>query len=377
VPRAAVTGSRGLGLPLALLLVAANGSGEVGPDPHFDPGVLTRGCLSCHLGHGVSRSPMLPAPQRDVCLSCHGTRADRDRAIRAGKVASSAEPRLLGSVFSQPYVHPISNHVFTADEPGAVTCTSCHSPHRGYRDPVAGTDPPGRPRRSSKNPSRLEYELCEGCHGSAGATTQSLSDISRLFHPGNQSYHPVEAPARDGSPSVITSLVGREINCTDCHGNADSRGPRGPHGSTEPFILRAPYTTLDGSSESRTTYALCYTCHRRQAVLNSSAFAGHGMHITEVRASCATCHSPHGSVGNRALIRFGEEAHMAVVSPSVTAGRLRFVSDGPGSGACFLTCHGRDHAPEGYGAMKLQLGPRAVPSIGGPLLSPRAGPGRE
>jgi len=297
-------------------------------------------------------------------LSCHGTRADRDRAIRAGKVAGSAEPRLLGSVLSEPYVHPISGRAFSADEPGAVTCTSCHSAHRGYRDPVAGTEPPGRQRRSSKNPGRLEYELCESCHGSAGATTQSLSDISRLFHPGNPSYHPVEAPSRDGAPSVIPSLAGREINCTDCHGNADPQGPRGPHGSTEPFILRAPYTTLDGSSESRTAYALCYMCHRRQAVLNSSAFEEHGMHITEVRASCATCHSPHGSVGNRALVRFGEETSMAVVSPSVSAGRLRFVSDGPGSGACFLTCHGRDHAPEGYGAMKLQLGARTTPSAG-------------
>jgi predicted CXXCH cytochrome family protein len=359
---------------LALLLVATDGTGEVGLDPHFDPGVVTGGCVSCHLEHGTSRSPMLPAPQRDVCLSCHGTRADRDRSVRTGKVAGSAEPRLLGSVFSQPHVHPVSRHAFSADEPGAVTCTSCHSPHRGHRDPVAGTEPPGRQRRSTKNPGRFEYELCESCHGSQGATTQSLSDISRLLHPGNPSYHPVEAPSRDGSASVVSSLSGREINCTDCHGNSSPRGPRGPHGSTEPFVLRAPYTTLDGSPESPTTYALCYMCHRRQAVLSSSAFEEHGKHITEVRASCATCHSPHGSVGNRALIRFGEETRFAAVSPSVTAGRLRFVSDGPGSGACFLTCHGRDHAPEGYGAMKLQLGPTPTPALTSPL---RVGPGPE
>jgi predicted CXXCH cytochrome family protein len=107
--------------------------------------------------------------------------------------------------------------------------------------------------------------------------------------------------------------------------------------------------------------------------LNSSAFEEHGTHITEVRASCATCHSPHGSVGNRALIRFGEETRFAAVSPSVTAGRLRFVSDGPGSGACYLTCHGRDHAPEGYGALKPQLGPKGAPSVLDPFGPPRAG----
>jgi predicted CXXCH cytochrome family protein len=369
-----VTGSPRRLLEVALLLlVAASGRGETGLDPHFDPGVVTGGCSSCHLGHGASRSPMLPAPQRDVCLSCHGTRAQRDRAIRAGKVTGSGEPRLLGSAFSQPYVHPISGHAFSAEEPGAVTCTSCHSPHRGHRDKATGLGPPGRQRRSPKNPSRFEYELCEGCHGSQGATTQSLSDISRLLHPGNPSYHPIEAPARDSSPSVIPSLAGREINCTDCHGNANPRGPRGPHGSTEPFILRAPYATLDGSPESPRTYALCYGCHRRQAVLNSSAFEEHGKHITDVRASCATCHTPHGSVGNRALIRFGEETAFAAVSPSVTTGRLRFVSGGPGSGACYLTCHGRDHGPEGYGALKPQLGPGGIPSAIDPFGPPRAG----
>jgi hypothetical protein len=320
---------------------------------------------------------MLPGPQRDLCLSCHGFSADRERAVREGLVSPVVEPRLLGPVLSEPYTHEISLEAFSTHEPGQVTCTSCHSPHRGSRQPSEDAMVSGRPRRSPKNPNRLEYELCEGCHGNRGATTQSLTDISRLLNPGNPSYHPVEAPSRDGSRSVNPSLAGREISCTDCHGNANPRGPRGPHGSSVPFILKAPYTTLDGSSESPTTYALCYTCHRRQAVLNASGFKEHGLHITEVRAACATCHSPHGSVGNRALIRFGEETHMATVSPSGATGRLQFVSDGPGSGACFLTCHGRDHAPEAYGAMKLQLGPSAVPSLLRPFGPAPAGPGVE
>jgi hypothetical protein len=320
---------------------------------------------------------MLPGPQQGLCLSCHGFSADREKAVRQGIVSPAANPRLLGSALSEPYTHEMSREAFSADEPGQVTCTSCHSPHRGSRAAGADAAPAGRPRRSTKNPARFEYELCESCHGNRGATTQSLTDISRLLNPGNPSYHPVEAPSRDGSPSVVPSLAGREINCTDCHGSSNPRGPRGPHGSTEPFILKARYTTLDGSSESPRTYALCYTCHRRQAVLNATGFKEHGLHVTEVRASCATCHSPHGSVGNRALIRFGEETDLAAVSPSGSTGRLQFISDGPGSGACFLTCHGRDHAPEAYGAMKLQLGPRAVPSLLRSLGAPRAGPAPE
>jgi hypothetical protein len=38
------------------------------------------------------------------------------------------------------------------------------------------------------------------------------------------------------------------------------------------------------------------------------------------------------------------------VSPSLATDRLLFESFGPGSGACYLTCHGRDHAPEAYGS---------------------------
>jgi hypothetical protein len=69
----------------------------------------------------------------------------------------------------------------------------------------------------------------------------------------------------------------------------------------------------------------------------------------EERATCASCHDPHGSVDNRALIRFGEETYLGGAGPSLSTGRLAFVSAGPGSGTCYLTCHGVDHAATGYG----------------------------
>jgi len=87
--------------------------------------------------------------------------------------------------------------------------------------------------------------------------------------------------------------------------------------------------------------------------------------VEAISTSCATCHSGHGSVGNRALSRFGEETLIAGVTPSLRTGRLAFVSSGPGSGECYLTCHGRDHAPETYGlrlpAPKETGGPRRQP----------------
>ena len=67
------------------------------------------------------------------------------------------------------------------------------------------------------------------------------------------------------------------------------------------------------------------------------------------------CYTSKCSVENRALIRFGEETTVAGVSASMSTGTLEFVSDGPGSGACYLTCHGVDHGPEAYGSMKTLL----------------------
>ncbi len=119
------------------------------------------------------------------------------------------------------------------------------------------------------------------------------------------------------------------------------------------FLLVAGHTTVDGREESDAAYGLCYTCHQRESVLAASAFPEHGSHIIEEKAACATCHNAHGSVRNRALIRFGEETIISGVSPSARTGKLAFESDGPGSGACFLTCHSYDHAPEAYGTMKL------------------------
>ncbi len=320
-------------------------------DPHLDPGVVPGSCAACHEGHGVSRSPMLPAGQKEVCLECHDSQAGADRKRAAGRLAFNTAPQMLGKTLAQPFTHPIHDQAFSRREPGMVTCSSCHSPHRSAPQSAAGDDRlPGTRKLSPRDATRWEYELCQSCHGSEGLATQSLFDSSRLFNPSNPSYHPVEGPALDRSPSVVAELSGSEINCTDCHGNSDRSGPAGPHGSAVPYILVDEYATVDGTEEAEGAYALCYRCHERSQVLDTSPFPLHRLHVVEARASCATCHSAHGSIENRALIRFGEETFVGGVGPSLASGRLDFVSFSAGEGTCYLTCHGIDHAPERYGA---------------------------
>lgn len=337
-------------LAVALLCGIAMPGG--GAEPHLDPTLLPLGCVSCHRGHGVPRSPMLPAPQAEVCLACHDTQAKLDAEVRRGSVAPTARPTLLSEVLTQPFRHPLDERAVSRREPGVVTCTSCHSPHRGLplTRPPAGKS---GPRLSPRDPARFEYELCESCHGTLGATTQSVADLARLFDPSSRSAHPVHAPAMETSPSLRAGLSGREIGCGDCHGASDPGAPAGPHGSSVPFVLRAAYATTDGAIESESAYALCYGCHRRAEVLERSTFPEHARHVVDGRISCATCHNSHGAVENRSLIRFGEETVVGAVAPAMRSGRLEFISTGPGSGLCYVSCHGRDHDPASYGSLLL------------------------
>jgi len=334
-------------LLLGLALTAPVRAQVLGGNPHVDEGFVPGSCLACHRGHGVSFSPMLPSTQVELCLGCHGTRTERERQVHEGVVLPSMNPILLESVLQKSFTHPLNREVFSEHDSG-VTCTSCHSPHRASAGRGTGQ---GSRRLSPKNPAKLELELCLSCHGNAapGAVSTRPGDVGRLVRSRNPSYHPIEAPTTGRSPSVDPQLSGGEVNCTDCHGNDDPDGPRGPHGSNVPYLLRSTYETVDGAPESRRVYFLCYGCHQREVVLSeTSSFPLHALHVVDVKASCATCHDPHGSEQHRGLIRFGDGRGPGFVSPS-SSGVLRFESFSPGSGSCSLLCHGRDHDPEGYG----------------------------
>jgi predicted CXXCH cytochrome family protein len=318
-------------------------------DPHLDKSIVPGGCNACHKGHGMSRSPMLKASQSEVCLQCHGTAAERDELVRRGDLSADAKPGLLSAVMSQPFSHPIDERAFSRDEPGVVTCSSCHSPHRSRIETKSAETPLAGARPSQRDPSRTETELCEDCHGGGRKGNRSRFEISGLVDSRNPSFHPLEASARNSAPSVIPELAGGMINCTDCHGNNNVLGARGPHGSFVPGMLVADYSMVDGVQESEATYAVCYQCHVRQAVLDSTVFPEHRRHVVAQKISCASCHDAHGSPENAALIRIGGSTAAIAVAPSLSTGRLEFKSMGSGAGSCFLTCHGHDHGPSTYG----------------------------
>ena len=348
---------------IALVLVAgvaavtaAVGGGVL--DPHMDSSLVPGGCNACHQGHGASRSPMLPKPQAEVCLSCHESDAARNKAVLQGVLSEKARPQALSSALAQPYVHPLDENAFSRYEADVVTCTSCHSPHRGMARAKVEAAVSRTPSRSPRSPIRAEFELCQDCHGRGAGLKREPDEVGGRLDPRSRSYHPVKAPVRERAPSLRSELSDKAIGCTDCHGNSAPDGAQGPHGSSVRSLLKAEYVAVDGIEESEKSYALCYQCHEREKVLDSQHFPEHRRHVVDLKASCATCHDAHGSIENRALVRIGERGAGTLVGPSASTGELAFVSSSPGSGSCYVTCHGYDHGPGVYGGP--QIDNRAV-----------------
>jgi len=273
---------------------------------------------------------------------------------KAGYLAPNIIAADLQRVFNKPYRHPIEKTgVHRHDEPVPETdrsaerhaeCIDCHHHHYvttlNKFDKIKGVSSQG----FQVQVINFEYELCFKCHSNGANLPPDQRNKAELFSISNPSYHPVISPGKNiDVPSLINPWsVTSVIKCTDCHNNDDPSGPKGPHGSSNRYILKYNFTLSDGS-ESPYQYELCYSCHRRESILANESFFYHDLHVSVAGASCRTCHNPHGSTQYTHLIDFDS----MVVSPS-SKGFVEFRDLGQKAGECYLNCHGKDHAPTAY-----------------------------
>ena len=327
---------------------------------HLDKKNMRNGCASCHLGFGFK-----DGGGAVKCVSCHGP-----SNVQTGLVAQGVQLKDISKDFQKNYRHPVfdkkgkhSNREILPEidstTPRHADCADCHSPHYVTTDnPYAGLR--GKKVGNLNVPITKEYELCYLCHADSANLPLRSTNKRIEFSIANASFHPIEG---EGKNQAVISLIRpyREkkstpddisvVKCADCHSSDDPASPRGPHGSKYQGLLSDNYSTGDNVAESSFTYALCYKCHKRSSILGNESFPSHFRHITGENnfkgggTSCYTCHTSHGSVENKYLLRFNRD----YVTESST-GKLKFVEKGIYTfhGECWLTCHGVDHNPKSY-----------------------------
>jgi predicted CXXCH cytochrome family protein len=345
------------GLYLLFLFSAASfcfSSPAPGDSLHFDKSKLPKGCGSCHKGHGMFNTPMLPEGRDTFCFRCHGNNSSSKDARAKGYIADNISVADLQKEFYKPYRHPVDktgvhrhNEILPETDRSAerhAECIDCHHHHYVTKENKTSDIKGVNIQGLAVQQIEFEYELCFKCHSFSANLPVDQKNKADQFKISNPSFHPVTAQGKNSDvPSLIYPLNASSlIKCTDCHNNDDPLGPQGPHSSSYRYILKKNFTSSDGA-EGPYQYELCYSCHRRESILGNESFFYHDLHISVVKASCRTCHNPHGSSQYAHLIEFDN----LTVNPS-SKGYTEFRDLGRRAGECFLECHGKDHNPMTY-----------------------------
>ncbi len=136
------------------------------------------------------------------------------------------------------------------------SCTSCHGESNAHeKEANAGAKKPAKPDVTFKKTSlasiQSRNEACMGCH---------QTDAGRMHWAGS----PHEA---------------RDVACTSCH---------------------QIHTAHDAVRDKRTQPEVCYGCHKDQ---RATAEKPSHHPIPEGKMTCSDCHNPHGTLGEKLLVK--------------------------------------------------------------------------
>jgi DmsE family decaheme c-type cytochrome len=248
---------------------ATEADGQSTPDPSDYVGA--QACDECHSSKfeqfsATSHSRLVTDPHVPVgdrgCEACHGPGAEHT------KLAKDLNERLSkpgGANTPQPTDWKIFNpkkasaeevadrctrchteqsirrqHDHVEHDPKAVSCNDCHSPHQARTNPYLLIDDPPN--------------LCFRCHADV------KSDFRRPYH---------------------HKVIEGGLTCLSCHSG---------HGEQNTVEARRSPEGLSG---------LCGRCHEDKR----GPWAFEHLGLTRSGEGCLTCHTPHGSVNNRLLVR--------------------------------------------------------------------------
>lgn len=332
-------------------------------------------CGACHQPHASTFPKLLNAEGRDLCLKCHvrtGLEIDSKSAVHAPALGDcrlchqphatdtaallATDQTALCTQCHKEIAHTVST---ASTQHAAITtkrgCTNCHAPHAADHAPLL--------KEESKT-------LCFECHNQPIAMPDGtrLVNMKKLIETG-------------------TSLHGAltQRGCAECHQI---------HGSDHRRLLVNEYPSELYYPFTESSYALCFSCHDRQLVLEattSSATAfrngADNLHFTHVNRAkngrtCRTCHDAHAANHDKHIrdnVAFGPKGWKLPI-------RFEALPDG---GRCGGACHApyeynrvnpliyRAPPPGGaWNGSDLIPGARAEPPKPGPAPGPSASPSR-
>ncbi len=309
---------------------------ETGADRPVRHGAMTQGaCLACHRPH-VSDGPALLAASsvRATCDGCH---------LVAEGVATHA-PYERGDCTACHDPHGASNERLLVGGEGAEHCVMCHAPvvadmavarhtHAGLEGECLAC----HGAHATEHPGLLTApagEQCMACHEGVRRTVSEAvvthdpvltGDRCVTCHAPHASDNP--SMLQDDQTDVCLSCHDEEVRASDgrlvrdmgdvIRGSAFVHGPvassrcsacHAIHGAQHARLLEALNPALLTGTFDVSNYALCFSCHDQDLVLEArtttttrfrdGAVNLHNLHVT-ARGSrnCADCHAVHGADG--------------------------------------------------------------------------------
>lgn len=251
----------------------------MGRAPVVHPPVADGDCESCHTAtgqpHPGAGSMKLAADGRALCLNCHDDPAK-----------------------GLPFVHP----------PVADGCVDCHNPHQSANAKLL-LQPGGKlclmchdsVLSGKKVHGPVFAGNCAMCH-----TPHASANPMLMTQPGNDlclaCHAPIEKIIKQAKSQHEPVAKGR---CWECHA---------PHSSDYEPLLRAYYPQDFYTSYQESNFALCFTCHDKNAfeyerTTEATGFRNrdrnlHYFHVNRpVKARvCKSCHGVHGADQGKLLL---------------------------------------------------------------------------
>ena len=168
---------------------------------------------------------------------------------------------------------------------GDAQCTRCHDQNEEY--PVLEI---GKTKHGTLADQRTPS--CTSCHGASDRHVNRPADAKERPKPDRMFGKNSQTPMEERSAACLTchqggkrihwqmsAHAGREVSCTSCH---------------------QIHTAHDKARDKLTQTEVCFACHKEQrAQLNRPSRHP----IREGKVACSDCHNPHGTAGEKLLVR--------------------------------------------------------------------------